>query len=137
MISKKTKKAVFERARYVCEYCLALVAYTPQPFSAEHIIPISRNGTDELDNLACACGGCNGCKYNKIEASDPYDNKIVPLYHPRQMKWVDHFTWSPDFLQIVGITAIGRATIVSLDLNRSGLVNYRRALSKLGVHPPF
>jgi HNH endonuclease len=136
MISQKIKKFVFERAGFICEYCLALLAYSPQPFEAEHIIPVSKNGSDELDNLACACGGCNGIKYNKTHAPDPFDGKIVSLFHPRQMSWYEHFIWSPDFLQIIGITDIGRATVEALDLNRIGLMNFRRALLKLGVHPP-
>ncbi len=136
MISKKIKKFIFERADFICEYCLALLAYSPQPFDAEHIIPVSKNGSDEIDNLACACGGCNGSKYNKTHAIDPFDGKTVPLFHPRQMSWTEHFIWSPNFLYIIGITAVGRATVEVLDLNRIGLINFRRALLKLGVHPP-
>jgi hypothetical protein len=136
MVSQKIKRLVFERAGFICEYCLALLAYSPQPFEAEHITPVSKNGSDDVENLACACGGCNGSKYNKTHAPDPFDGKIVPLFHPRQMPWNEHFIWSPDFLNIIGITAIGRATIEALELNRIGLINFRRALSKLGVHPP-
>jgi HNH endonuclease len=136
MISKKTKNFVFERAGFICEYCLALLSFSPQPFEAEHIIPVSKNGNDDVENLACACGGCNGSKYNKTHAADPFDGKIVSLFHPRQMSWYEHFIWSPDFLQIIGITEIGRATVEALDLNRIGLINFRRALLKIGVHPP-
>jgi HNH endonuclease len=136
MISQKTKRLVFERAGFICEYCLALLAYSPQPFEAEHITPVSKNGGDDLDNLACACGGCNGSKYNKVQSADPFDGQIVPLFHPRQMSWYEHFIWSPDFLNVIGITPIGRATVEALELNRIGLINFRRALSKLGVHPP-
>ena len=136
MISKKLKQRVFERAGYICEYCLALLAYSPQPFDAEHIIPLSKNGTDDFDNLACSCGGCNGIKYNKTHAPDPFDGILVPLFHPRQMQWHEHFSWSPDFLNIIGITEVGRATVDALNLNRSGLINFRTALFKLGVHPP-
>jgi HNH endonuclease len=136
MISKKIKQLVFERAGFICEYCLALLAYSPQPFEAEHITPVSKSGGDDLENLACACGGCNGSKYNKTHAPDPFDGKIVPLFHPRQMSWYEHFVWSPDLMYVIGITATGRATIETLGLNRIGLVNFRRALLKLRVHPP-
>jgi hypothetical protein len=136
MISKKLKKFVFERAGFICEYCIALLAYSPQPFDAEHVIPVSKDGSDDVENLACACGGCNGSKYNKTHAADPFDGKIVALFHPRQMSWNEHFIWSPNFLQIIGITAIGRATVEALNMNRIGLINFRRALLKLGVHPP-
>jgi HNH endonuclease len=136
MISKTLKKAVFERADFICEYCLAVLAYSPQPFEAEHIVPISKAGDDDIENLDCACGGCNGSKYNKTHAADPFDGKIVPLFHPRQMSWYEHFIWSPDFLYIIGLTEIGRATVEALALNRIGLINFRRALLKLGAHSP-
>jgi HNH endonuclease len=54
MISKKIKQFVFERAGFMCEYCLALLAYSPQPFNGEHIIPESKGGDDDVENLACA-----------------------------------------------------------------------------------
>ena len=38
--------------------------------------------------------------------------------------------------EVIGITPIGRATIVKLKLNRSGVNNLRVALKKLGLHPP-
>ena len=38
--------------------------------------------------------------------------------------------------EVIGITPIGRATIVKLKLNRSGVKNLRVALKKLGLHPP-
>jgi hypothetical protein len=34
------------------------------------------------------------------------------------------------------MTAVGRATIVRLQLNRAGLVNQRRVLRAMGEHPP-
>lgn len=39
-------------------------------------------------------------------------------------------------MEIIGITAAGRATVVRLRLNRPGLVNLRAALRHFGVHPP-
>jgi len=44
--------------------------------------------------------------------------------------------WSPDASLIVGLTPIGRATIAALALNRAGLLNLRRVLSRAGEHPP-
>ena len=52
------------------------------------------------------------------------------------MNWYDHFTWSSDFIEVVGITEIGRATVHLLELNRIGLKNLRSVLLSLGIHPP-
>jgi 5-methylcytosine-specific restriction endonuclease McrA len=77
----------------------------------DHIIPISLNGTNDLENLAIACRSCNASKYNVVTAIDPLTNKIVPLFHPRKDDWAAHFTWSENLLKMNGKTAIGRATI--------------------------
>ncbi len=107
-----------------------------QSFSVEHIVPRARGGTNTLDNLALACQGCNNHKYLKTEDRDPITGMVVPLFHPRQQRWNDHFVWSEDYTLIIGITPIGRATVEALRLNRPGLVNLRRVLYAMGEHPP-
>jgi len=37
---------------------------------------------------------------------------------------------------MVGLTAIGRATISLLNLNREGVINLRELLRERGQHPP-
>lgn len=51
------------------------------------------------------------------------------------MNWKEHFMWSDDFLYIIGMTDIGRATVQSLYLNRAGVVNIRHLLLLSGKHP--
>lgn len=36
---------------------------------------------------------------------------------------------------LLGLAPIGRATVLALHLNREGVVNFRRALMALQVHP--
>lgn len=79
---------------------------------------------------------CNGHKYNRTEAPDPTERTLVPLYNPRRQRWQDHFCWSEDYAQIIGLTPIGRATVETLKLNRMGLVNMRQVLYLIGKHPP-
>lgn len=130
------KRQIIERADRRCEYCQSHLDYSPQSFDIEHVIPVVMGGKTTIDNLALACGGCNSCKYTKTEALDPVDQIVVPLYHPRQHLWSDHFSWSADCLEVIGRTAIGRATVASLQLNRKGLTNLRRLLLLGGLHPP-
>jgi 5-methylcytosine-specific restriction endonuclease McrA len=61
-IPANTQRAVIERAQGRCEYCQSRADYTTEPFAVEHIIPVSRGGTSEIDNLAFSCSGCNGHK---------------------------------------------------------------------------
>jgi HNH endonuclease len=135
-ISANTQRAVIERAQHRCEYCQSRADYTTEPFAVEHIMPVSRGGTSELDNLAFSCSGCNGHKYNRTEASDPTDRTLVPLYHPRLQRWQDHFCWSDDHAQIIGLTFTGCATVEALKMNRTGLINMRQVLYLIGKHPP-
>jgi hypothetical protein len=48
----------------------------------------------------------------------------------------DHFAWSDDLTLIIGLTPTGRATVVRLQLNRSGVVSLRSLLHSAGLHPP-
>jgi hypothetical protein len=45
-------------------------------------------------------------------------------------------TWPLVAAWMIGITPIGRATVARLHLNRSGVVNLRESLRRLGLHPP-
>ncbi len=96
---------------------------------------MSRGGDTVIENLAFACPGCNGHKYNKIQAPDPADGRLVTLYNPRMHRWRDHFKWNADCTRIVALTPTGRATVSALHLNRPGVVNMRRALFAIGRHP--
>jgi hypothetical protein len=120
-----------------CEYCLCPEFCATQSHSIEHIVPESQGGQSTEDNLALACQGCNGSKYNKTHALDPATGRRVPLFHPRRDNWHEHFTWSPDQLYLLGLTPTGRATIRELDLNREGVIHLRRLLLLNHEHPPL
>jgi HNH endonuclease len=135
-LAQQQKNFIKQRAGGCCEYCLSQLAFCPDPFSIEHIIPRSKGGTNDPDNLAIACQGCNNFKYSHIESIDPITGKSVPLYHPRQDRWHEHFSWSDDYAQVIGLTMTGRATIERLQLNREGVVNLRQLLYAVDRHPP-
>jgi hypothetical protein len=130
------KRRVEERAAGCCEYCRSQAAYSVQSFSVEHIDPEGGAGGEALENLALACQGCNNAKYQKTQAPDPTTGEIVPLFHPRNQRWTDHFAWQDEYVIMVGLTPTGRATVEALRLNRSGVVNLRRLLVGVGKHPP-
>lgn len=136
-ITERQKRTVAERADDCCEYCYSQARFSADSFSIEHIIPRSKGGTDHLDNLALACQGCNNRKYSDIDAIDPVSGERVPLFHPRQHQWKDHFAWNDDFTIVIGLTPTGRATIEKLSLNRDGVVNLRYVLRSIGAHPPI
>ena len=130
------KARVVSAAGDRCEYCKSLRKYSPQPFVIDHIYPKAEGGKTIFDNLAFSCGGCNGHKYTKTHAIDPISGKLIPLFHPRKEAWKDHFHWSIDLTCMVGLSATGRATIVTLKLNRLELINLREITLLTGDHPP-
>lgn len=130
------RQQVFDRARGMCEYCRSQAKYAIDALVIDHIQPISRGGKTIADNLALSCQTCNNYKYTKTTCLDPATNKLVPLFHPRQMNWEEHFTWNEDATQMLGITPIGRATIELLQTNRDGVTNMRRVLTTINEHPP-
>lgn len=130
------RQLVIDRAKGCCEYCLCQAQFSPDPFSIEHIVPQSKGGSDLAENLAFSCQGCNGHKHTAIKAIDPISGESTALYNPRIHQWDDHFVWDENYSMIVGCTAIGRATVERLQLNRTGVVNLRRVLRKLNRHPP-
>lgn len=60
-LPKWLRAFVLERDGYVCAYC----GDTEGPFHVDHIFPVSRGGTDDPENLTCACASCNLSKSDK------------------------------------------------------------------------
>lgn len=102
----------------------------------EHIIPEAREGQTVEDNLWLACSDCNQRKGKTIEAEDPLTGEMVRLFDPRHQAWGEHFSWTQDGTEIIGLTPTGRATIKALALNRPALVVSRRVWVSAGWHPP-
>lgn len=56
-ISKRTRFEVFKRDNFTCFYC---GRHVPDVIlELDHIMPISRGGTNEIDNLVTSCADCN------------------------------------------------------------------------------
>jgi hypothetical protein len=136
-ISKKIRKLVFLRAKSRCEYCQCRSDVAPETFEVEHIVPTSKGGSNESENLALSCRGCNSRKSVKTFVYDPVSKVKVDLFNPRKDLWKNHFEWTADFLQITSKTEKGKITIEALKLNRPGLINIRRLMVLGGIHPPI
>lgn len=135
-ISLRIQNLVRERAQWLCEYCHTSERWQYVRFTIDHVVPLSKGGKDEPDNLALACFHCNRKKSDRRTAPDPRSGQEVALFNPRQENWRDHFAWSTDYLTIVPLTAIGRATAATLELNRERVINIRAADRMVDRHPP-
>lgn len=123
---KATCLFVRARARLACEYCCAWEPWCAVKFHLEHVIPRSSGGASDEENLALACPACNAAKGAKMTGLDPRTGATVRLFHPRRDTWHEHFTWGQGLTVIVGRTAVGRATVVELDLNADSRLTARK-----------
>ena len=135
-ISLTLRTEVRERAKDLCEYCMANSRYSECPFDCDHAIAEVSGGATSAANLALCCHGCNLYKNRHADGKDPETGQMEPLFNPRTDVWLEHFAWSDDYTVIIGITPSGRATVNRLKMNRPGLQRQRAVLRKEGVHPP-
>jgi 5-methylcytosine-specific restriction endonuclease McrA len=57
---KKIRMMILTRDQWTCQWCGA------HGTTADHILPVSKGGTDELENLVCACKKCNFSRQDKM-----------------------------------------------------------------------
>jgi len=134
-IPASLSRLVRKRARDMCEYCGLPQASQEATFHVDHVRPTTALGTTTAENLALACVTCSLRKGARTEARDPRTRRLVPLFHPRQDRWSEHFRWTRGW-RLVGQTPKGRATVVALGMNRPAIVAIRCTLAALGRFPP-
>lgn len=71
--SGKQRFRIFVRDGFRCQYCSK--KFDPQKLTLDHIMPRSREGSDEQENLATSCIPCNQRKGNRTP-----DEARMPLY---------------------------------------------------------
>lgn len=123
-------RQVYERAGGLCEYCHLPAEFFPLTFHVDHITPRQHGGSTEFDNLALACLHCNRHKGPNLAGLDPINGELVTLFHPRRDRWTEHFEWLGT--DLVGRTAIGRATVRVLAINAPDFRSVRDSLQREG-----
>ncbi len=135
-LSEALRQHLVDADDHRCAYCQTTQANTGQPMVVDHLIPEAQGGQTEFDNLCFACRRCNKFKGATTRAPDPLTGEFAPLYHPRQHQWADHFSWDAAGIRLLGLTPIGRSTIVVLNINNEVAVAARRRWVSVGWHPP-
>lgn len=126
-----------ELAGHRCGYCLSPQRLVFAPLEIEHLQPRSRGGSDAEENRWLSCPLCNGHKSDKTTSLDPLTKTEQALFNPRTQSWSEHFRWSEDGLRIIGLTPIGRATVVALHLSDDPIaLEVRSHWIAAGWHPP-
>ena len=132
----QVRRQVKQDAGSLCGYCHCSERVTSSALVLEHIKPKATGGETVRENLWLACVQCNQYKSDRTHASDPLTDEVVPLYNPRTQSWAEHFTWDETGCYIIGVTAMGRATVEALQLNRELAVTARQFWVSVGWHPP-
>ena len=132
-VAERLRKLIIQRAGNCCEYCGLSQAGQEATFHIDHIIPVASGGATDPNNLALACVSCSLRKSARETAADPLNGENVRLFHPRRDTWADHFHW--DGVYVAGLTAIGRATVEALQMNRRLILAIRIEEARLGRHP--
>lgn len=86
-----TNTFLFARDGYACSYCHRshLELRHRECLTRDHLIPISRGGTNEWTNVVTACSSCNTRKGNRL----PEECGMHPLSHPHEPHFV-HLSWA-------------------------------------------
>ena len=71
---KITRRAVFARDRWTCQYCGSRTSLT-----VDHVIPRSKGGTSTWDNIVASCAPCNRRKGDQL----PVQANMVPRSAPK------------------------------------------------------
>ncbi|MCX6981983.1 MAG: HNH endonuclease signature motif containing protein [Verrucomicrobia bacterium] len=111
-----TRVLVRQRAGDCCDYCgLPQGAETFFKFHIEHIVARQHGGGDDAENLALACHHCNLHKGTNLTTVDAQTGALVELFHPRTMRWTEHFEHRDAWIE--GRTPVGRGTTALLRMN--------------------
>lgn len=135
-ISAALRREVIERAGACCEYCRIAQEDVFFSFEIDHIIAEKHGGETVSANLCLSCPDCNAFKGSDLASVDwDHDAAIVPLYHPRQHRWADHFLLDEMTGRIDPQTAQGRVTVFLLRLNDIDRIQDRKLLLDAGRYP--
>ena len=86
-----TNTFLFARDRYRCQYCgRAAAELKPrESLTRDHLLPLSRGGTNDWTNVVTACSPCNTRKGNRM----PEEIGMHPLVPPVEPHFV-HLSWA-------------------------------------------
>jgi hypothetical protein len=132
-IPQVLKKQVMEAAGDHCEYC-QLPSKAAIDLQIHEVTLLTDGGLIAFDNLVYACLQCRTLQRDNQHES--HSGKPIPIFNPRRHVWSEHFRWSEDRLQMVGITPVGMATVNALRLNNMLTITARQVGLEEGWHPP-
>lgn len=78
---KLTRRNVFERDKYRCQYCAKRMA--SEELNLDHVIPRHYGGKTTWENIVCSCIKCNSRKANRL----PHEAGMRLVRQPSAPRW--------------------------------------------------
>jgi 5-methylcytosine-specific restriction endonuclease McrA len=78
---KFTRRNVFLRDQYVCQYCKKV--FPESQLNLDHVIPRDKGGKTTWENIVTSCVKCNTRKANKL----PHEANMYPANKPFAPRW--------------------------------------------------
>lgn len=78
---KFTRRNVFLRDKFVCQYCTK--EFSETQLNLDHVIPRDKGGKTTWENIVASCFRCNTRKANKL----PHEANMHPLRKPIAPRW--------------------------------------------------
>lgn len=121
-MTPEVRRQVRARFGFACGYCGVNEASAGAELTVDHFRPLSRGGTDDLENLVYACPACNQFKGDYWFAEGD-----SALLHPLTSDFSEHSVERND-VTLAARSLRGLRHIEVLHLNRPELIAYRLAV---------
>lgn len=90
LFSKDVRKIVYESSKGNCKLCGRKIAY--DDMTIDHIIPLAMNGSNDIENLQCACKFCNSAKASVLP--EDFCNRISSIFmYQMEQKYGNKLIW--------------------------------------------
>ena len=124
----KLRQEIYERDNYICQYCGTDLSQQSRNLSIDHVIPLTKGGTHNRENLVTACKSCNLKKRNRtpqeagmalIPDSKAKVNLVVNPEVNHRIKEVNHPVTQVRSGQVsIGKVSIGKSSEVLEDFTK-------------------
>ncbi|MEZ4870747.1 MAG: HNH endonuclease [Bdellovibrionales bacterium] len=87
------RENIYLRDKYNCQYCGEEFSY--RSLTLDHVVPLSRGGHHNWENVVTACGPCNNKKADKT----PKEARMPLRSRPKEPKFLPNVQFSRKFHQ--------------------------------------
>ena len=89
-LSLSQRKIIYEKSNGYCQLCGRKMLY--DNFTVDHIIPLGRGGTNDMDNLQGVCKVCNEFKANIFP--EQFIDRITEIFvYQMEKNYSDNLNW--------------------------------------------